>query len=170
MKPFTTPCVGAIALAVACSLPAWADSASSAGLSGSASASVGSASDSLGRSSAGSSRQGGHARAEGDYRIVEVAAMAERPGMARLSLQPVAAAGADSGQVAGQAAPAADGAFALVLPQRVVQQAALGPGHVVTARPRPYGLEFAQGEPRQAFFLVLDDDWMRELSPQAVPL
>lgn len=170
MKPFTTPCVGAIALAVACSLPAWADSASSAGLSGSASASVGSASDSLGRSSAGSSRQGGHARAEGDYRIVEVVAVAERPGMARLSLQPVAAAGAGSGSAAGRDPATADGAFELVLPQRVVQQAALGPGRVVAARPRPYGLEFAQGEPGQAFFLVLDDDWMRELAPKAVPL
>lgn len=168
MKPFITPCVGAIALAVACTLPAWADSASSAGLSGSASASVGSASDSLGRSSAGSSRQGGHARAEGDYRIVEVAAVAERPGMARLSLQPVA--GADSGSAAGRDAATSDGAFDLVLPLRVVQLAALGPGRVVSARPRPYGLEFAQGEPRLAFFLVLDDDWLRELAPRAVPL
>ena len=168
MKPVKTPCVAAIALAVACTLPAGADSASSAGLSGSASASVGSASDSLGRSSAGSSRQGGHARAQGDYRIVDVVAVAERPGMARLSLQPVA--GADGGSAAGRDSPTVDGAFDLVLPQRVVQQAALGPGRVVSARPRPYGLEFAQGDPRQAFFLVLDDDWMRELAPKAVPL
>jgi hypothetical protein len=159
-----------LALALACALPAWAESASSAGLSGSASASVGSASDSLGRSSAGSSRQGGHARAEGDYRIVEVAALAERPGMARLSLHPVASADAGQGLADPRDTPSPDGAFDLVLPLRVVRQALLEPGRVVTARPRPYGLEFAQGEPRQAFFLVLDDDWMRELAPKAVPL
>jgi hypothetical protein len=158
------PLSAALLLAVGGAPVARADSASSAGLSGSGSASVGSASDSLGRSSAGSSRQGGHAQAEGDYRIVELTPVPDRPGMARLSLR------SEADRAAAGTPPAAPDEVELVLPLQVVRQAALVAGQRVSARARPYGIEFAQGEPRQAFFLVLDDDRMRELAPRALSL
>ncbi|HEY1392530.1 MAG TPA: hypothetical protein VFV25_04110, partial [Methylibium sp.] len=60
--------------------------------------------------------------------------------------------------------------FYLYLPQAAYEQAKLAPGRTVTARQRPYGVEFAGGEPRQAFFLALDDDWYRELQAKAVTL
>jgi len=41
---------------------------------------------------------------------------------------------------------------------------------VVHARARDYGFEFAQGTPRQAFFLVLRDEWLRELQTRPVSL
>ena len=40
----------------------------------------------------------------------------------------------------------------------------------MTARSRPYGTEFAYGPAHQAFFLVLADDWYRELQANAVQL
>jgi hypothetical protein len=149
-------CVGAL-LAGLVAAPAHADGLSSAGISASVSTSVGSVSDSFGRSSAGSSRHGGQARADGDFRIVEVTPVAERPGIARMKLQAVAQKGEDA-------------ELDLYLPQRVVDQTHLAAGQRVSATQRPYGVEFALREPRQAFFLVLDDDWLRELPPRAVAL
>jgi hypothetical protein len=40
----------------------------------------------------------------------------------------------------------------------------------VNARERPYGLEFAHGEPLQAFFLVVHDEGARELRTRPVTL
>lgn len=116
--------------------------------------SIGSISGSITRSSASSS-QTTTAVAPGDYRVVEIAVVDARPGMLRLALEPAAP---DAGQQA----------FGLELPRETVAQARLAPGRLVTAQARPYGIEFAAGEPRQAFFLVLADDWYREL--HAVPL
>jgi hypothetical protein len=95
--------------------------------------------------------------AAGDYRIIDVAAVPERPGMTRVTLQ----ARADA---------SADGEFVLLLPQAALDQGRLAQGEIVTARARPYGLEFANGATQQAFFLVLDDDWYRELQTRPVVL
>lgn len=134
-------------------LPAVAESLASSAAS-TASSAVGSLSNSLTQSSNSSSKTNNVA--EGDYRIIDRATVAERPGTVRLTLQPLQG-GADAG-------------FALWLPEPVAQQAGLVAGGTVTARQRPYGVEFAQGEPRQAFFLVLADDWYRELQTTAVAL
>lgn len=145
-------------LAVSLSLaatPCLAASSTSSAVSDSVGASVGSVSGSLQRSSDSSRTT---TVADGDYRVVEVAAVADRPGQLRLTLQAVAADAA------------ADAGFFLVLPAEVVERSRLGTGAVVSARQRPYGVEFAQGPQRQAFFLVLADDWYRELQTRAVTL
>lgn len=128
----------------------FASSASSAG-----SASSGSVSDSLHGSSNSSSRD--KEVAEGDYRILEVAELPERPGLLRLTLR--AALPRDDAR-----------AFFLDVPSQTLAQHRLGRGDVLSARHRPYGLEFALAQTREAFFLVLRDDWQRELPPHAVAL
>jgi hypothetical protein len=144
----------AAALAAFVQLPAQADvlasSASSAG-----SASSGSASDSIQGSSKSSTAPA--KVAAGDYRIEQVNPAPDRPGMVRVALQPVA----DDG---------ADGAFVLVLPQLTFDQQGLARGDKVSASERPYGLEFARADTRTAFFLVLADNWKRELDPRPVKL
>jgi hypothetical protein len=144
----------AAALAAFVQLPAHAESlASSASSAGSAS--LGSASDSIQGSSKSSTAPA--KVAAGDYRIEQVNPAPDRPGMVRVVLQAVAN---DS----------ADGAFVLVLPQLTFDQQALARGDKVSASERPYGLEFARADTRTAFFLVLADDWKRELDPRPVKL
>jgi len=153
-----TRLAGLTILGVALSTPALADSlASSASSAGSAS--LGSLSDSI----TGSSNSSSPAKqvAEGDYRIIEVAVVAERPGMLRLQLQ---ATQPREG----------DGPIWLTLPQRALAHNALVPGDIVSARHRAYGIEFARGAmsapEREAFFLVLADNWVGEMAPRAVTL
>jgi hypothetical protein len=62
------------------------------------------------------------------------------------------------------------GEFYLYLPRAAVAQGGLQTGHVVTAKPRPYGLEFSVATTQQPFFLVLHDDWFRDLQTQVVSL
>jgi len=139
----------------AAAVPCMAESSVASSASESVSTSVGSLSDSVKKSSDSSSKTTGVA--EGDYKIIDVAAVAERPGTARLKLQALAD-------------PAEDSEFFLYLPQQVVDQRRLAQGQIVTARQRPYGVEFAHGATRQAFFLVLSDEWYRELQTRAVVL
>jgi hypothetical protein len=140
----------------------WAAATSSMGASSAASsasegmsASIGSISGSVQKSSGSSSRATDVA--EGNYEVIDVAAVPERPGIVRLKMQ----AQADHG---------AGGEVFLFLPQGVVDQSHLAQGRIVLARQRPYGVEFADGRTQQAFFLVLDDDWYRELHTKAVEL
>jgi hypothetical protein len=139
----------------AASLPALAVSSSDSSASESLTQSVGSASTSLQTSSDSSTKR--TAAADGDYKIVEMAQVAERPGTVRMKLQALAER-------------ATDGEFFLYLPQAAVEQGQLAQGRVVTARQRPYGVEFASAQTRRAFFLVLDDDWYRELQTHPVVL
>jgi hypothetical protein len=131
-------------------VPAGAASSAASSASDSVATSVGSLSNSVQASSGSSSKTG---VAQGDYRVIEVAAAPDRPGQVRLRLEPLTA-GAE--------------AFALYLPQAVAAEARLAVGDTVAARTRPYGVEFSQGEPRRAFFLALADEWLREL--QTTPL
>jgi hypothetical protein len=133
-----------------CIADSFASSASSAG-----SASSGSVSDSLQGSS--NSSKGDDKVAEGDYRVVEVAEAPGRPGMLQLRMQSAARPG-DAGQLQ------------LTLPAQALAGRPLAAGDVVSARHRPYGIEFAHAAAREAFFLVLADDWQRELAPRAVSL
>ena len=134
-----------------------ASSASSA-VSDSIATSVGSSSTSIQKSSDSSSSKDDKV-AEGDYKIIEVAAAPTRPGTVRLKLQPVA--GKDAGKA---------GEFFLFMPQEAFEQSRLAPGHVVTAKPRAYGLQFTYADSQKAFFLVMDDEQHRELQTKVVTL
>jgi hypothetical protein len=95
--------------------------------------------------------------AQGHYTIVEMVAMAERPDMLRLRLQPVDATAAQE--------------FVLLLPRQAAERGQLVTGQTIAAEHRPYGLALAALNPAgdsAPFFLVLDDDWYRELESRPV--
>lgn len=125
-----------------------ASSASSA-----TSASVGSVSDSF-RGSSNSSSNDGKRTAEGDYRVDAIVAVAGRPDRMRLELSPLDRPLQES--------------FALELPAQALEQVPLTAGSVVNARPRPYGVQFALAPAGEPFYLVLEDDWYRELAAHRV--
>lgn len=136
----------------AATLPAWADSTSSA--SSAVSNSIGSSSTSIEKSSNSSSKK--NDVAAGHYQVVQMVAMAERPGQLRLTMQ------GDDGT--------ADTRFYLYLPETTVQEAGLTTGQTVTALTRPYGTAFAKADATQPFFLVMQDAWLRELPSRPVVL
>lgn len=148
--------ISLVVLGGAAAGPALAASSASSASSEGASASVGSLSTSIEKSSNSSSK--GDKVAEGDYHIVQMVAVAaadKQPAKVRLTLR---------------ALNPADGEFFLTLPQEAVQQGRLVEGVVVTARQHAYGVQFAAGAPREAFFLVLQDAWYQELQTKAVTL
>ena len=120
-----------------------ASSAADAGSSAS-----GSVSDSFKGSSNSSS--GGERRAEGRYRVTEVA-QADTAGKLRLKLEREGAAPVE-----------------LTLPQQALAARAVNVGDEVQATPQPYGVAFAHADTGQAFFLVLEDAWHRELAARVV--
>lgn len=132
------------------------DTLASSSVSDSISTSVGSVSDSIkGSSNTSSNSSRRNDVAAGDYRVVEVAAVADRPGTLRVALQPLAAG----------AAP-----FELWLPQAAAERGQLATGAVVTARHREYGIEFTAAALGQPFYLVLQDERLRELPSRPVTL
>lgn len=150
--PFTARLIPATVLALSlAAVPAWADSTSSA--SSASSTSIGSSSASIEKSSNSSSNK--ERVAQGQYTIVEMAAMTQQPDTVRLRLQAVA----DASE------------FVLLLPRAATERAQLAAGQVVSAEHRPYGLAFATVDAavgNTPFFLVLDDDWFRELESRPV--
>ena len=118
---------------------------------GAGSASSGSVSDSF-KASSGSSA-GGDKRAEGRYRVTEVA-QAEA-GKLRLTL-------------ARDGAAKAGDTVELTLPQQALAARTVNVGDEVQATPQPYGIAFAHADTGQAFFLVLEDAWARELAARVV--
>ncbi len=152
MIRITTALAAAAFLAVA-TLPAHAASSASSAVSDSLSTSVESLSNSLRRSSKSSS--GDDKVADGDYRIVEVAALADQPAKRRLVLQPVAGDGEG---------------FTLDVAQELLVQTGLEAGKVISARNRPYGIEFALAPTKEVFFLALEDAWLRDLPTRPVTL
>jgi hypothetical protein len=148
----------ALVLGSAASL-ALASSTAASSASEAGSSAVGSLSDSFEKSSDSSSKK--DKTAAGDYKLIDVAEVQERPGMLRLTLQPVEPATAE--------AKAADNLI-LYVPARVMAQNPLTAGQVVSAKPREYGVEFARADTGRAFFLVLHDEWYRELQSNAVTL
>lgn len=148
----------AATLALLSSVPAWADSFTSSA-SSAGSASVGSISDSIQGSSRSSS--GDDQTAQGDYRVIEIADAAERPGQRRLRLEPV-----------GGETPAAQArtGFDLLLPAQALAAQPIAVGDIVRAEARPYGLAFVRATAAEPFFLVLDDARHRELQTRVVTL
>jgi len=135
--------------------PSMGASAGASSASESVGFSIGSISGSVQKSSGSSSKTTDVA--EGEYRVIDVAAVPERPGIVRLKIQALAE-------------PGTDGEVFLYLPREAVEKSHLAEGNVVFARQRTYGIEFADGRTRQAFFLVLSDDWYLELQTKAVQL
>ena len=158
-----------VLLAGAIALPAGAGSlvTSSAAGGSSASSAASSASESSKDSSTSSSTN--KRVADGPYKIVDMVAVADRPGTMRLRLQALADAG-DAGAAGAAGATGAAGEFVLDLPALTVDQSRLASGQTVIARQRVYGTEFAYGDSHQAFFLVLSDGWSRELVSNPVLL
>jgi hypothetical protein len=129
--------------------------ASSAAGGSSASSAASSASESAEGSSASSKRA--VAALDGPYRVVDVTPVPERPGTVRMTLRPLAAGGSPED-------------VSLYLPSQALERGGLAQGTTVTANRRPYGVELAHADTRKAFFLVLDDDWKRELRSNPVAL
>ncbi|HEY8879546.1 MAG TPA: hypothetical protein VIN03_18400 [Roseateles sp.] len=133
----------ALAAATAAHASSFASSAADAGSSAS-----GSVSDSFKASSDSSS--GGERRAEGRYRVTEVA-QADTAGKLRLKLEREGAAPVE-----------------LTLPQQALAARAVNVGDEVQATPQAYGIAFAHADTGQAFYLVLEDAWQRELAARVV--
>ena len=142
----------ALALAAALAGPAAATSSAVVSASDSLSTSVDSISRSIKKSSDSSART---VVGQGDYRVIQVAQADS--GSQEVTLQAVAGTGAS-------------GEFTLLMPDKAVQQGGVVVGQLVSARERPYGVEFARADTRAAFFLLLEDAWYRELQSVAVTL
>ena len=189
MKTLSLLIAACCAAAPALALDLTSSTASSASSAGSAS--VGSVSDSL-RSSSQSSA-GPRQMADGPYRVIEMAEVAGRPGDVRLTLRAEAPAPSPQAQAEARTAvqalaqmqaqlpaqtqttPRAIGADAgagpqweLRLPRAVAEREGLAPGRLVRAAQQPYGVSFALAEQPRPFFLVLADDWQRELPAHPV--
>lgn len=149
-----TTCITLVSASVVlmCQAESFTSSASSAG-----SASSGSVSASIKGSS--NSSTGDNKVAEGPYRVMEVqdvaAASGQKP-MTQLTLRATA--------------PGPMREFVLELPRLALAEQPLAKGDLVQANQRPYGFEFARFDTQQAFFLVLTDDWQRELDSHPVTL
>lgn len=141
-----------VGMALAAPGPAWAASSASSASSEGSSASSGSVSDSLESSSDSSSK--GDKVAEGDYRLIQVAA-AGQPGRVRLTLEGTGGAA---------------GSFVLVVPEATLHQAALALGDAVTVRARSYGWEFAAAATKRPFYLVVHDAQQREFSTRKLSI
>lgn len=139
------------ALLIAAATPALAASSAASSASESLGQSIGSSSTSIQKSSDGSSKN--NKVAQGDYKVIDMAELADQPGMLRVHLQ--AQAGDD---------------FFLLLPRQAAEHGRLAQGKTVTALQRPYGMQFAAADTKQAFFLVLEDNWHRELQSLPVTL
>lgn len=150
--------VPAAVLLSSAALPTMAGSlAGSSAAGGSSASSAGSASSE--KSSEGSSNSSSKTNtvAEGPYKIIDVAALPDRPGTLRVTLQALAE-------------PGAGGELFLDVPQSIFEQHGLAAGQTIVAKERPYGTEFAHADTRQAFFLLMSDAWTRELAPHPVVL
>ena len=132
---------------------AYAASSAASSASDSASDSVGASSKSITQSSDSSS--GDRKVAAGEYKVIEMAEVEGHPGMVKLRLQ----AAADEKTE-----------FFLTLPRQAALNGHVAEGGVVRANERPYCIEFAALADNKAFFLVVDDDWHKELQSHAVTL
>jgi hypothetical protein len=148
--------VAAVA-ALAAAVPVWAGSLAGSSAAGGSSASSASSatSDSIEGSSNSSARA--VAAADGPYRVAELTPVPDRPDVLRLTLQPLAGA-------------AGEAPLRLIVPRLALERGGIAPGGTVVASQRPYGVAFAQADTRRAFFLVIADDWHRELRTTPVAL
>ncbi|SFA68811.1 hypothetical protein SAMN04515620_10118 [Collimonas sp. OK607] len=145
---FRLICLTAVA---SVTLHAHAESFTSSAVS-TGSASSGSMSASLRGSS--NSSTGDEKTADGNYRIIEVTTAPDRAGVTRVTMQ----------------IEESQQRIVLDLPQAIVEKQKLGLGDTVRAQHREYGFEFARADTREAFYLVLADEWYNELAARPVTL
>jgi hypothetical protein len=145
-----------VLLACAAPLSCLAESSVTSVVSDSLSRSSASISDSITGSSHSSSPD--NRQVKGDYKVIDMADVGDRPGLVELHLQRVAAE-----------ATAGDEIY-LRVPRAAADQGHLANGAIVTALQRPYGIEFAANQPRAAFFLALADDVASDLKMAPVTL
>jgi hypothetical protein len=146
-----------LAATIGFGLTALSAQAGGSSASSASSESIGSVSTSIGKSSDSSS--GKDKVAQGQYKITEMAEVAQQPDMVRVRLQGIAAAQTEE--------------FFLTLPRHAAERGQLAEGQVVEAQHRPFGLAFAALDTTgnvNPFFLVLDDAWHRELESRPVVL
>ena len=155
MRPFKKSLAPLALLTCTAPLTCLAASSAASSVSDSLTQSSASISDSLTDSSHSSSPN--NKQALGDYKVIEMAEVADRPGYVELHLQPVA-----TNKVGEE--------VYLRLPRTAAEQGHVGTGAIVTALQRPYGIEFAANEPRAAFFLALADDYVRDMKLTPVTL
>nr|WP_315466087.1 hypothetical protein [uncultured Rhodoferax sp.] len=93
--------------------------------------------------------------AQGDYTLVEVVAMADRPDMVRLAL-----ANVDREQSSSD--------VYVYLPAQTYLDAGLQAGNIITAKQRSYGIELARATDNKTFFLIVDDHVLNELKSTPV--
>ena len=91
----------------------------------------------------------------GRYEVEQVLAVAGQPGRVRLAMKSLDREGET---------------LVLELPAQTAEGALVGTGSVVTATPRPYGVQFARADQAEPFFLVVEDAWMNELPSRPVTL
>ena len=126
------------------------------------STSLGSASTSLGKSSDSSTSSARDRVAQGIYTVTQIAEVTNQPDHLQIHLQ------------ASNNTPLKRQPFVLMLPRATADRERLGAGDWVQVAHRPYGLAFSraveanEGVASSPFFLVLDDDWHRELGSQAL--
>jgi len=139
-----------------------ASSASSAG-----SASVGSVSDSLRSSS--QSGAGPRQMAAGDYRVIAMAEVPGRPQELRLTLQAQAPDTSPAQTKAlNETGTHGQEQWELRLPKVLAEREGLTAGRLLRATPQPYGVAFALSDQPRPFYLVLADEWQRELPARPV--
>ena len=155
MRPFKKSLATLALLASTAPLTCLAASSAASSVSDSLTQSSASISDSLTDSSHSSSPN--NKQALGDYKVIEMAEVTDRPGYVELHLQPVA-----TNKVGEE--------LYLRLPRTAAEQGHVGNGAIVTALQRPYGIEFAANQPRAAFFLALADDYVRDMKLTPVTL
>jgi hypothetical protein len=93
--------------------------------------------------------------AAGDYKLIEVTQAAGRPDALRMTLVRQDDSKSE---------------VSITLPREAFAKADLQLGHTLSLRDKPYGIELANARTEQAFFLVLDDAWHRELVSKPVTL
>ena len=158
MNPLCSTLSTAAAVAVfAFAWPALAGSLGTSSAAGGSSASVAASSASESSETSSDSSKKAVAELEGAYRVADLAPVPERPELLRLTLRPVGA-------------PEDTADVRLLVPRRAVEQGRVAPGGEVVASRRDYGVELARADTREAFLLVLDDAWQRELRPVPVTL
>ena len=150
LPPAAPPALLLTLMLLATAPAALASSATSSAASEGVSASVGSLSTSIEHSSDSSSKD--DKVADGDYTVIELAESPAGPQRLRLTLQREGAR------------------FFLHLPRETVAQAGLATGTIVAVRERDWGLEFAAGAPRRAFYLALHETWLPELQTRPLAL
>lgn len=154
MRTILRPCF-VLSLGLA-ALPALASFEISSSISDSISESVGSVSASIRTSS--ESISGDTKTAQGPYEVMDVQAVAERPGSVRLALRALQDGAQD---------------IELTLPQQALERGRIVVGSVIEAQQREFGIAFAARDATgqaQPFFLVVHDARYREFATQRVTL